>query len=245
MSDTPLYTLRQIARELNLPESTVRYYRDAFAGHIATVGMGRRRRYPEEAVATLRAIADGYTKGRSHEEIEADLFGGPAPARARSHSEPDPTTRPPDDLVATLLEGERERRDAMWQMAREMMRLGEAVERTQLMLGELTEQLAEQANRTLPPAQEPAPEPEPPREPEPRPPPPTIDTSVLERELEALRTELNHERELVERLRKSKLDIERRAAEAESRLENDESGRRGNSLFGRFRPKEAGDGGDS
>jgi DNA-binding transcriptional MerR regulator len=242
MSDTPLYTLRQIARELNLPESTVRYYRDAFAAHIATVGMGRRRRYPEEAVATLRAIAEGYAQGRTHEEVEANLFGGPAPARARPQAQPEPGDKPADDTVATLLKSEREQRDAMWQMARELMRVGEAVERTQVMLGELSEKLAEQANRTLPPAQEPAPAPAPPAAP---PPPPAFDTTALERELESLRTELTHERELVERLRKSKLDIERRAAEAESQLENGEGSKRRNSVFGRFRPKEPGDGGDA
>jgi hypothetical protein len=37
-------------------------------------------------------------------------------------------------------------------------------------------------------------------------------------DVEALREELARERELVERLRRSKLDIERRAAEAEARL---------------------------
>jgi DNA-binding transcriptional MerR regulator len=65
MSDEPLLTLRQVADELGVPESTVRYYRDAFLDHIPSVGTGRRRRYPPPAVAVLRSIAEGYAAGRS------------------------------------------------------------------------------------------------------------------------------------------------------------------------------------
>jgi DNA-binding transcriptional MerR regulator len=221
MSDTPLYTIREIAQELNLPESTVRYYRDAFPEHIATVGTGRRRRYPGEAIAVLRSIADGYGKGQSRDEIEAELFGGPPPVRAR----PKPRAAPQeaDELLATILDGERERREAMWQIAREIVRLGEAIERQQVVLGEITEQLTAQANRTLPPGE--------PAEPEATPElageletgfetetVPADGLAQLEEELQALQAELANERELVERLRRSKLDIERRAAEAEAQL---------------------------
>ena len=229
MSDAPLHTIREIAQELDLPESTVRYYRDAFPEHIATVGTGRRRRYPGEAIAVLRSIADGYARGQTREEIEAQLFGGPPPTRAR----PKPRAAPQqtDELLATILDGERERREAMWQIAREIVRLGEAIERQQVVLGEITEQLVAQANRTLPPGapvEEDAVTPE-----EPIPAgtaekaaqfetvpasPPSGAMSQLEQELRALQEELANERELVERLRRSKLDIERRAAEAEARL---------------------------
>jgi DNA-binding transcriptional MerR regulator len=215
MSDAPLYNLREMARVLDLPESTVRYYRDAFAEHIATVGTGRRRRYPEDALATLRSIADGYAKGRTREEIDAELFGGPTPTR----------TRPParmsalqsEELLATVLDGERERREAMWQMARELVRLGEAVERQHLMLGDFAEQLTKQVSRTLP-AGESA---------------PVAQLATLQRELTA-------ERELVERLRKSRLAIERRAAEAEARLE-EAPPTRSRSVLGRLLSREPGD----
>jgi DNA-binding transcriptional MerR regulator len=205
MSDAPLYNLREMARVLDLPESTVRYYRDAFAEHIATVGTGRRRRYPEDALATLRSIADGYAKGRTREEIDAELFGGPTPTR----------TRPParmsalqsEELLATVLDGERERREAMWQMARELVRLGEAVERQHLMLGDFAEQPA---------------------------------AAELAEELATLQRELTAERELVERLRKSRLAIERRAAEAEARLE-EAPPTRSRSVLGRLLSREPGD----
>ena len=228
MSDSPLYTLRQIASQLNLPESTVRYYRDAFVTHIATVGMGRRRRYPEEAVTTLRLIADAYARGRTRDEIDAQLFGGAQAMRAQphtAHSDPEPAfTHTPDE--------EPERPELMWQVVRELARLGDAVERTQLMVGELAEQLMQQADRTLPP-----PRPESTSDAVPQaaaPAPPPADTSQIERELEELRNEITGERELVERLRKSKLDIERRAAEAEAELDNGPASR---SVFGRFRSR--------
>lgn len=229
MSDTPLHTIREIAQELQLPESTVRYYRDAFPEHIATVGTGRRRRYPVEATAVLRSIADGYARGQSRDEIEAELFGGPPPARARPR--PRPAPQQTDELLATILDGERERREAMWQIAREIVRLGEAIERQQVILGQITQQLTAQANRALPPGA-PAEEEAAPAEelvsagtPETAAELETVlashepgTTSELEKELRTLQAELANERELVERLRKSKLDIERRAAEAEARL---------------------------
>jgi len=252
MSDTPLSTIREIAQELQLPESTVRYYRDAFPEHVATVGTGRRRRYPPEATAVLRSIADGYARGQSREQIEAELFGGPPPTRARPKPTPAPAER--EDLLATILDGERERREAMWQIAREIVRLGEAIERQQVILGEITEQLMAQANRTLPPGapapqeatpvEEPAPAATTERAAELETVPPSHATGTvgaLEQELRDLQAELANERELVERLRKSKLDIERRAAEAEERL-GDRAGKR-RSVFERLRSRdEEGDG---
>ena len=41
MSDEPLLTLKQVAEQLDLPESTARYYRDAFPDHIPSIGTGR------------------------------------------------------------------------------------------------------------------------------------------------------------------------------------------------------------
>jgi DNA-binding transcriptional MerR regulator len=56
MSNT--LTMAQIAQQLRLPESTVRYYRDKFSEWIPVVGEGRHRRYPPEAVEILRIIAN-------------------------------------------------------------------------------------------------------------------------------------------------------------------------------------------
>ena len=73
MSDTTLYGLCELARELNLPESTTRYYRDVFSPYVPSVGSGRRRRYPEEALTVLRFIADAFAVGRTRDEIREAL----------------------------------------------------------------------------------------------------------------------------------------------------------------------------
>lgn len=245
MSDPPLYTLRDIAQELHLPESTVRYYRDAFAQYLPTVGAGRRRRYPPEAVATLRLIALWYHEGKLREHIEHELAGlhppeiHERPSRSDVHSAALAGIRPADSrpleaegALAALMEGERERRQAMWQMAREIVRLGETVERQETLLNGIHDRLAQLTDRALPAAQQPEVAALPPDQhgpvrvdwaaPGPAPPAPatrneTGSTADMTQELEALRQELATERDLVERLRKSKLELERRAAEAEAR----------------------------
>lgn len=248
MTDAPLYTLRDIARDLDLPESTVRYYRDAFAHHIPTVGSGRRRRYPSEAVATLRLVALWYSEGKSREEIERELTDTPPTEihepRARAQYRPDPQpsdTAAYEEMLATVLDGERERREAMWQMAREVVRLGEALERQHTVLGDIAERVSAMSGRALPPGaptQEiPLPPPPPSAAPGAAPPSPQEPPAAqavaaapsaaaegahaaqeLMSELDSLRQELASEQALVERLRRSKLEIERRAAEAEARV---------------------------
>lgn len=217
MTVRPLHTLRAIARELDLPESTVRYYRDAFDPWLPCVGRGRRRRYPSEALPLFRLIAEGYAQNRSRLEIEAAL----GEVRGEPAATPEiPTSRAPApqlvradaywpsdnhaQLLATILDGERERREVMWQMAREIVRLGEAIERQHEVLAEVARRLDGDGNRALPAAAPAAP-------PDPGP--------SLVAQLESLRRELTQERDLVDRLRRSKLEIERRAALAEAALE--------------------------
>ncbi len=131
MTDETLLTLRQLAEVLQLPESTVRYYRDAFIDHLPSVGKGRRRRYPAEAIPVLRSIATSYAAGRSRAEIIADIHdhtGSQPSSVAVTGSEQSQRTVPLEevtnlDLLAAILDGEREQRDALWQMAKEIIRL--------------------------------------------------------------------------------------------------------------------------
>ena len=164
-----MYTIREIARELALPESTVRYYRDAFVEYVPAIGTGRRRRYPADAVAILRLVAHGFATGKSREEIAAGLRGRPRPAV--EHQPPVLATRE----------------------------------------SELLEQVDD-----APPAQ----------------------LSELLEEMEALREQLEVERQLVERLRRSKLEIEHRAAQAEARLAEQEERPRRRSVLGRLLKRE-------
>lgn len=144
MTDEPLLTLRQLSLEIGLPESTVRYYRDAFIEHIPSVGTGRRRRYPREAVAVLQSIAKNYAAGRSRGQIVSSITGHETAApsmavtdkTARAMSLEDVTNL---DLLAAILDGEREQRDALWQMAKEIVRLTEVMEGQDKVLDEIAD----------------------------------------------------------------------------------------------------------
>ncbi len=208
-----LHTLREIARTLGLPESTVRYYRDAFSEYVPTVGRGRRRRYPPEAIAVLRRIADLFAEGRTRDGVQAALPGGgldraggavTLAERAPSGGAAADARLTHDEVMTLLFDGERERRDVMWQMVSEIVRLGDAVERQHAILAGIFERVVDGERRALAAGEPAAPQPALARE--------------LEQELATLREELTRERELVERLRVSKLELERRAAEAEERL---------------------------
>jgi DNA-binding transcriptional MerR regulator len=226
-----LFTLRDLARELGLPESTVRFYRDSFAAYLPAVGHGRRRRYPAEALGLLRFIGDSFSQNRRREDIDAvlaEMTGVSAadmpapeplvpPEPMRAIAQLPVTTRrgvptANDDAVATLLEGERDRREVMWQIAREIVRLGEAIERQHMFLEGISRRIDQEAGHLLPAASDASGEVSPRAADE-----ATSNAKALSGELDRLREELKQERELVERLRKAKLQIERRAADAESR----------------------------
>jgi len=146
MPDDILLTLRQLAEQLDLPESTVRYYRDAFLDRIPSVGSGRRRRYPRQAVDVLRAIARSYAAGRSKSEIVAAIGRhDPRPALVAVPSGKAAPARGIGDisnldLLAAILDGEREQREALWQMAKEIVRLTDVLEGQDKVLNEIADQ---------------------------------------------------------------------------------------------------------
>jgi len=66
-------TNADIARQLDLPESTVRYYRDRFAAYLPMVGEGRQRRYRPEALEVFRVIAETLRNHGTAMDVEAAL----------------------------------------------------------------------------------------------------------------------------------------------------------------------------
>src|SRR3954452_7139766 len=68
-----LLTIAEIARRLDIPESTARYYRDRFSAYVPTVGQGRHKRYLPEALPVLRLVAEYMQANTPAEEIEAAL----------------------------------------------------------------------------------------------------------------------------------------------------------------------------
>jgi len=232
MPDETLFTLRQLADELKLPESTVRYYRDAFLDLIPSVGTGRRRRYPVTAVAVLRSIARSYATGLSRTEIISAVHSsGPAPHAALLSADKPVRSVPLEevtnlDLLAAILDGEREQRDALWQMAKEIVRLTDVLEGQDSVLNEIADRAgvivsnSPRISRSEPevPAIAAAPAAAPSAE--------SDGTLRASRggadapDIDRLRAELETERALVERLRESKLDLEHRAADAEAALDD-------------------------
>jgi DNA-binding transcriptional MerR regulator len=68
-----LMTMAEVAKELDIPESTARYYRDSFIDFIPSVGEGRKKRYRPETVEVLRFIAEGFKGKLTVMEIETGL----------------------------------------------------------------------------------------------------------------------------------------------------------------------------
>jgi DNA-binding transcriptional MerR regulator len=214
-------SIREIARRTDVPESTLRYYRNVFAELIPTVGRGRNRRHPEDAIERFQLIATLFSAGESRSTVrrelkraagQADEPGGePLPAGTDS----DPARGYPitvaeraylsspelEDLLAALLIRDRE----LAAMHRDLLE----------MVGQLLHALGRLANvRTPSPTARPeAAIPAPPHE------PPRTDTAGSAGseplELEQLRDTLARERETVERLRKARLELERRVARLE------------------------------
>ncbi len=116
------------------------------------------------------------------------------------------------DVLALVLRGEQERREMMYHVTREISRLREAVEQQHELLAEVTEQVSDYTKRVASALT----------------PPPLSSSEVTSQELsqddfgrlQELNAALSREREVVERLRKSKLDLERRTADAEAQLED-------------------------
>jgi len=74
-------SLREIGRRLNIPPSSVVYYKDRFAQHIPHAGgTGRRKKYPAEAITIFKEIRDMFDKNWSTEQIEESLTRGFAKA---------------------------------------------------------------------------------------------------------------------------------------------------------------------
>lgn len=68
------YTIAEMGKILNIPESTVRYYRDRYSQYIPFKGQARKKRYTEQALNVLRIIAEESNRNTTAEEID-ELLG--------------------------------------------------------------------------------------------------------------------------------------------------------------------------
>lgn len=65
--------MAQIAKQLNLAESTARFYRDRFEDFIPSIGEGRKKRYKPETIEVLRFIVEGYNRNLTAMDIKDGL----------------------------------------------------------------------------------------------------------------------------------------------------------------------------
>ena len=76
-------TLKQIAEQIKVPESTVRLYRDEFAEFVPATGEGRRRRYEAVAAQILTKIVEWKKAGASSATIRQELARTQTPQEKR------------------------------------------------------------------------------------------------------------------------------------------------------------------
>ena len=70
-----LWTGIGIARELGIPESTVRWYAKHFAAYLPRETVGRQQRFRAEALPVFRTIRESFQTGMSQEEVQLLLEG--------------------------------------------------------------------------------------------------------------------------------------------------------------------------
>jgi DNA-binding transcriptional MerR regulator len=94
-----MQTLKQLAELFDLPESTLRLYRDEFEEWIPAQGEGRRRRYEVQGIAALQKVIAGKQAGWGAAKIRDELAREQTPvARARRRN----TEERLDEIAARL-----------------------------------------------------------------------------------------------------------------------------------------------
>ena len=69
VSEKRLLAVAEIARALDVPESTVHYWKNRFAQYLPSVGEGRQKRFQAEAVEIFGAIAEMLRNGHTAQDV--------------------------------------------------------------------------------------------------------------------------------------------------------------------------------
>ncbi|WP_428564072.1 MAG: MerR family transcriptional regulator [Solidesulfovibrio sp. DCME] len=73
MADTRLYSVAALAKLLDIPESTLHYWKNRFDDVLPSVGVGRGKRFRAEAVDIFRSIGRLLGQGLSAADVRAEL----------------------------------------------------------------------------------------------------------------------------------------------------------------------------
>lgn len=123
MDQTKLYSIAAVAKLLDVPESTLHYWKNRFDASLPSIGRGRGRRFRPEAVEVFRTIAGLLESGLSAADVRAELARRfPVNVTPEAGPEPLPPTRlsPAEDLAGRIGIGIAE---AVAQRMRELMAL--------------------------------------------------------------------------------------------------------------------------
>ncbi|EFL52943.1 putative transcriptional regulator, MerR family [Solidesulfovibrio fructosivorans JJ]] len=74
MSENRLYSVAAIAKLLDMPESTLHYWKNRFDAVLPSVGRGRSKRFRPEAVEVFQAIGRLLGQGLSAADVRAELM---------------------------------------------------------------------------------------------------------------------------------------------------------------------------
>jgi len=73
MTGKKVLSVAEIARELELPESTVHYWKNRFAQHLPSVGRGRQKRFKPEAIEIFSNISRLLKEGHTARDVMDQL----------------------------------------------------------------------------------------------------------------------------------------------------------------------------
>ena len=93
MTGKKVLSVAEIARELELPESTVHYWKNRFAQHLPSVGRGRQKRFKPEAIEVFSTISRLLKEGHTARDV-MDQLSQEFPLQADA--------MPADGAVATM-----------------------------------------------------------------------------------------------------------------------------------------------
>ncbi len=73
MPDKKLLSIAEISRLLEVPESTLHYWKNRFAQYLPSTGRNRQKRFRKEAVEVFRLISSMLKQGHTAEDVMAEL----------------------------------------------------------------------------------------------------------------------------------------------------------------------------
>jgi len=151
-----LYTIRELAGLLNIPESNVRYYRNKWPEYFPHQGDGRNKRYEAGAVDALRIIAEGMNRKETATEIEKALRQA-LPMFLESEQEPQTsvaTTQQQAQQVALLAISEQlgriaDQQDRIERLEQERNEQQQQIDSLENQIQQLREEIKKTQRRTL------------------------------------------------------------------------------------------------